>query len=190
MIGIPAPRHRNAPLAWALALVLACLAAVAPLRAQAPPPLDVPTSTVVHDELLAHLAGYWTLTGTMEGKEVRQYMTARWIVQEQFLQLHFVTANVPINAGCEAYDILMADPKTGRYSGHRFEASGPIPVETMGFGQRQGNEIDIDFDYPEGQVKWTLLWKPGAGQWELRERRQEKKVGHWVDIQTGILRPR
>ncbi len=43
------------------------------------------------DDLIAHLAGDWTLTGTIAGHEVTHDIEAAWVLGGYYLQIHEVS---------------------------------------------------------------------------------------------------
>jgi len=62
---------------------VACL-----LMAAAPASAQQPT---LHDDLLDRLAGRWTLSGTIAGRETTHEVDAEWTMNHQFLRVHEVS---------------------------------------------------------------------------------------------------
>jgi uncharacterized protein YjaZ len=52
-------------------------------------------STIFQDRLLDHLVGIWKLTGVVAGDSVENIFEAKWVLNHQFLQLHYKDVNVP-----------------------------------------------------------------------------------------------
>src|ERR1700682_191323 len=96
------------------------------------------------EPLLAHLVGAWTLTGRMGATSLEQDVTAKWTLQENYLEMHFLQSDssVPPNGTLyEAGYLIGYEPATGQYFLHLFDIFGSGFSKTIGVGTRQGNSI-------------------------------------------------
>ncbi|MGD0955714.1 MAG: DUF1579 family protein [Candidatus Acidiferrales bacterium] len=139
------------------------------------------TPSAWHDELVEHMAGTWNLEGTLAGKEAHHTVTAEWVLNHQFLQLHETTsASAP--APENRYDALWFigyDDVSERYVVHLLDIFGTRYSETLGYGTRNGNSIALVFEYPDGPFHTTYRWIPEDGSWRwLLE--QKDKNGKWT----------
>lgn len=66
-----------------------------------------------------------------------------------------------------------------RYVLHLLDGFGARFSETLGYGTRNGNQIQFVFEYPDGPFHTTYRWDPVNKTWQwLLE--QKDKNGKWV----------
>ena len=144
-----------------------------------PPPIDGP-SAILKDPLLEKLAGDWSVGGKLLGQPVKQKLTAGWVLNHQFLQLHFIAADEPPK-GEERYEALVYlgyDNMSERYVVHWIDVFGGRFSETLGFGKRDGDVIKLVFEYPDGPFQTTFALNEKAGTWSV-SMRQKDAAGAW-----------
>ena len=122
------------------------------------------------DKFLDRLVGSWTLTGNMGSIELRQKVNARWVIQDQFLEVHCieeesVKQDQPLY---EAVYMLGYDSQSEEYS---FGASYAL---TIGIGKRRADSIEFLFEYPNGIFSNTFAWDRETGGWEMLLRQKEE----------------
>jgi hypothetical protein len=143
------------------------------------------------DEFLEHLLGSWTLTGTMGTKRLNQRVDANWVLQGEFLQMHFVQDG-PAPQGQVPYEaiyMLGFDREAKKYVLQLFDTFGPAYSRTIGIGTRQGNAVEFLFDYPDGLFSNLFSWEPETGHWTMLLRQREG-TGPWKVFATKTLTPR
>jgi len=156
---------------------LLLIAALTPMRAlaQAPPEW--------HDDLVDHMAGVWSLTGQVMGRDTHHDVQAEWVLNHQFLRIHEKTsATAPSSERrYEAIWFLGYDSISERYVLHLMDVFGTRYSETLGYGTRDGNSIRFVFEYPDGPFHTTYRWSPETGSWQwLLE--QKDKDGKWTNF--------
>lgn len=130
-------------------------------------------------DLLDRLVGSWTLTGTMGAIELRQRVTARWVVGEQFLQMHFVQEG-PSDPGKPPYEALYLlgyDERSDQLVLHLFDTFGTSFSRTLGIGTRRGDAVELLFDYPSGLFSNTFAWDAKTDRWTMTLRQREADGG-------------
>ena len=128
------------------------------------------------DKFLDRLVGSWTLTGNMGSIELRQKVNARWVIQDQFLEVHCieeesVKQDQPLY---EAVYMLGYDSQSEEYSMHLFDTFGASYALTIGIGKRRADSIEFLFEYPNGIFSNTFAWDQETGGWEMLLRQKEE----------------
>jgi len=150
--------------------------------AQAPP--------MWHDDLVDRLAGNWTLSGQVLGREAHHNVEAEWVLNHQFVRIHEkTTPTAPASESrYEAIWFLGYDAVSGRYVLHLMDVFGARYSETLGYGTRDGNSLRFLFEYPDGPFYTTFRWIPDTGSWQwLLE--QKNKDGKWTNFADLKLAP-
>jgi hypothetical protein len=161
---------------------------LAPIRilAQAPPEWK--------DELVDHMAGAWTLTGQVMGRDAHHDVQAEWVLNHQFLRIHEKTAaGAPATERrYEAIWFLGYDAVSERYVLHPLDVFGGRYSETLGYGMRDGNAIRFVFEYPDGPFHTNYRWSPetGAWQWLLEQKDKDGKWTQFADLKLTRAVPR
>ena len=144
-----------------------------------PPPLDGPSVTF-KDPLVEALTGEWIATGKMMGRAFRHRISASWVLNHQFVQLHFLDLDEPAK-GHERYEALVylgRDNMSERYVAHWIDIFGGRMSEPLGFGTREGDAIRFVFEYPDSPFQTTFSWNAKAGTWGVLMR-QKSGAGAW-----------
>ena len=122
------------------------------------------------DDLVSRLEGNWLLTRKIRGTEVRNRVTAKWVLNHQFLQVHMRDVNEP--PAYEAIVLIGYVHATGQYVAHWTDTYGG-KFSAMGLGTRSANSIEFRFEYPDGPFFNTFTWNAAARQWVFRMEGQE-----------------
>jgi hypothetical protein len=143
-----------------------------------PPPLDG-AGVTFEDPLLDHLVGTWAVSGTIVGRPVQHRVTADWVLGHQFLRIH-ETSIVMANGkpDYEANPMIGYDHASERYVEHWIDVFGGRFSETLGYGTRSGDAIELVFEYPDGPFHSVLAWDSARAQWHWTMR-QRDAAGKW-----------
>jgi hypothetical protein len=145
------------------------------------------TEENVADDFLEGLLGSWNLTGTMGDIQLLQKVDARWVIQGEFLQMHFRQTNpAPEQQPYEAMYMIGQDSKAGQYIMHLFDTFGAGFSRTIGIGTRKGDAVEFIFDYPAGRFSNTFTRDRTFGKWEMLLRQLEDGGG-WKIFATKNL---
>jgi hypothetical protein len=132
-------------------------------------PADGP-KVIFRDDFIDNLAGNWTITRQVRGKEVHNTMTAQWVLNHQFLQLHMKdTADPP---QYEAIVLIGYSHADQQYIAHWCDTYGG-KFSSTGKGKRIGNSIEFQFDY-ESPFFNTFTWDESARSWTFKMESQDK----------------
>jgi hypothetical protein len=170
----------------AVALCALLFASVGRAQEQTSPP-DGPHH-IFQDDLLAHLAGEWKLTGSIRGKPAEHSVSAQWVLNHQFLQIHEKDSAAP-KAGKPGYEALVMigyDNASERYVAHWMDMYGGRFSETLGYGTRSGDQIEFVFEYPDGPFHTTFRWQAEKKQWQWLMRTKDD-AGKWTDFANLTL---
>jgi hypothetical protein len=128
-------------------------------RGDEPP---APQRGPLRDEFLQNLVGDWTVARKIRGTVVTNTLTAAWVLQHQFVQLHMKDAAEP--PGYEALVLIGYDAGRERYSAHWCDSFGG-QYAGVGYGRRVGQSIDFVFSYADGPFHNSFSWDPATGTW-------------------------
>jgi hypothetical protein len=128
-------------------------------------------STNISDQLLDHLVGRWTLSGTLAGKKTTHDISADWVLNHGYVRLHEVSREKD-STGAPAYEAIVfvcAEPNGGDYTCLWLDSTGSwgLSAQAMGRAKRQTNSIPFVFKDPDGSVSFenTLVYDPAADTW-------------------------
>jgi len=176
-----------------LAAALSLLLVPATLAAEEPPKkpeLDGPT-VVLKDALLDNLVGEWTATGKVMGRPLRHRLRAEYVLNHQFLKLHFEDLEEPAKGDTryEAMVFLGYDNLSERYVAHWIDVFGGRFSETLGYGKREPDAVALVFEYPDGPFHTTFRWAPKTATWSITMR-QKSAAGAWETFsEQSLARP-
>lgn len=142
-------------------LFLAALALASPLLSQEPLP---------RDRLLDRLAGSWVLRGPMAGRDVVHDVSFRWVLDNEYLEMHEVS-RMKSKAGIPDYEAIVyigRDPKTLEYSMLWLDntAYGAFAPGGTGRGIAAGDSIAFVFPEPGNRFHNTFVYNRRANTWE------------------------
>jgi hypothetical protein len=127
-----------------------------------------------HDDLIDNLAGTWKVEDEpAEHQSDRQEMQAEWVSNHSLLQMRPRT-------DAESWDTWTFgyDSDSHRYVLYLF----PVPgFDTPGYGNRDGNSIRYEFEYPGGGLHITFRWLPETDSWQW-SRERKNKDGKWTRL--------
>jgi len=157
------------------------------LAADPPPPVDGQGRTF-QDPLLDKMIGTWRMTGLVAGKPTDHMVTASWILDHQFLQIHEVGARDPKTgkAEYEALPTIGYDNASERYVAHWLDVFGGRFSEALGYGKRSGDAIEFVFEYPDGPFHTMFRWEAAQKQWRWLMT-QKNAQGRWVGFANLVL---
>ena len=133
-------------------------------------------SAIFKDELLENLIGIWELTGVVAGDSVVNTFEARWVLNHQFLQLHYKDVNVP--SQYEALVYVGFNHQENRYVVHWLDIFGGSYSEILGFGRRENNSITFVFKSSDSLLHNTFKWFPNQQKW-VSYIKQQDQDGKW-----------
>lgn len=122
------------------------------------------------DDLISRLEGTWHLSRKIRGTEVYNLVTARWVLNHQFLYVHMNDVKEP--PAYEAIVLIGFIHGSGKYVAHWTDTFGG-KFSAMGTGTRTGNSVEFRFEYPEGPFFNTFSWAPEQAQWTFRGESQD-----------------
>lgn len=128
----------------------------------------------MHDSLLDHLVGHWRVTREQKGKTVITSADADWVLNHQFVRLHYHDAT-PTASSYEAMVFIGRDNTSDRYVVHWLDLFGGRTSETLGYGTPVPNGIRLVFEYPEGPFVNTFTFDAGTGQWSTLMRQKDAR---------------
>jgi hypothetical protein len=174
--------------AGALSLAAALLSAAGPSPAAAQDELDGP-HRIFQDSLLDSLVGDWDLSGKMAHYDLKQHVTAQWVLNHQFLKIDFrETAEPPVaTVRYEGTEYIGYNNRELHYVMHLLDVWGGRYSETLGYGEREGDAIRFVFDYPDGLFHLLLTWHQDSGTWDMITLEQ-KPDGSWSTFSEKHLR--
>jgi len=129
------------------------------------------------DPLLEKLVGDWKVERKFpSGRTAINTVYAEWVLQHQFLELHYRDAAVP--ATYEAKILIGYDAVGKRYICHWADSFGG-DYSTDGFASREegSNVIEFKFAFHDGELTNRYAFDPGTGSWTSTIRQVEK--GEW-----------
>jgi len=121
------------------------------------------------DDLLDHLLGTWDVAGMVHGNPSKQTLQAEGVLHHQFLRVYeksrenVAQTNVPY----EGVLFIGYDSTDKHYVTHLMNVFGGRDSETLGYGERKGNEIKFVFKAPDGSVEEQFIWEADSKAWHL-----------------------
>lgn len=128
------------------------------------------------DTLLTQLEGQWTATGSIGTEKVFYQFSNRWVLNHQFFEMTFAdTATVPKYT---ARVFMGFDCKNARYVIHWMDNFGGAFSETLGYGEKNADSIEMHFNYSEGLLVNTFTYDLKKQEWTSNS--VIKSEGKWV----------
>ncbi len=139
------------------------------------------------DSLLNRFTGTWRMVGTVMGDSVEYICEVDWVLNHRFLRWHLKDIQQP--PGYEALVFIGWDDEKSRYVAHWLDVYGGKASRTLGFGTRNGNNLELLFDYPEGAFWDVLTFHPREGNWTFVIQ-QKNQQGLWKEFaKYRLMRP-
>ena len=151
--------HRLLQVGCAIALLAA---AAPPAGAEGEP--DGP-KRIFRDDFIERLVGRWNITRRIRDQEVRNTLSAQWVLNHQFLELHMKDVAEPPTY--EALVLIGYSYDDQRYIIHWCDTYGG-KFSSMGYGKRSKDRIEFEFPDPDTPFFNTFSWDSTAGRWEFR----------------------
>ncbi len=131
------------------------------------------------------------------GKRIEQFCEADWVLNHQFLRVHFMDAaskarrdrrgETILRADYEAMVFVGYDNKSERYVVHWLDVFGGRFSETLGFGTRtKRNSIRFAFEGPFGPLHNTFTWNPRSWIWSILLKQKDEN-GKWRVFADELL---
>ncbi|HEY6931439.1 MAG TPA: hypothetical protein VJA66_17345 [Thermoanaerobaculia bacterium] len=145
------------------------------------PARSLVAQTSADDALLERLDGSWVLRGALKGKSTTHDVTAAWILDGRYLQLHERSRETGDKGKpqYEAVILIGIDPATAEYQCLWLDSTGGGGLTTSAFGRgkRSGNSIPFLFRDPDGTISFSNTFSYDAGArawtWELDNVRKD-----------------
>jgi len=121
----------------------------------------------ISSDFLNLLIGQWELTGQMSTTPLQQAVTAQWVLENSFIELHF-TSTLPASESQPPYQAIYFigyDEREDTFVMHLLDTFGAGYSRVIGLGKRDGNSIPFVFQYPEGPFVNRLIWESGTQSW-------------------------
>ena len=135
--------------------------------------------TPFKDILLDRLVGSWKIIGKVMDDEVLQSCDANWVLNHQFLRIHFLDVKKR-PPEYEAMVFLGYDNMSERYIVHWLDVFGGRFSETLGYGKKKDEStILFVFEGPTGPLHNTLSWDSKSKTWKMLIR-QKNAEGKWT----------
>jgi hypothetical protein len=121
--------------------------------------------------LLERLDGSWILQGTLRGKTTTHDVTAAWILNGLYLQIHERSRETDDKGKpqYEAVILIGIDPATAEYQCMWLDstAGGGLMPSAFGRGKRTGDSIPFLFRDPDGTISFrnTFSYDASAQAW-------------------------
>ena len=125
---------------------------------------------IFQDDLISKLEGTWHLTRRIRGTEVQNTVSANWVLNHRFLQIHMKDVKSP--PAYEAIVLVGYIHASGQYVAHWCDTFGG-KFSAVGTGTRSGNSVEFRFAYPDGPFFNTFTWSPDTNQWVMRLESQD-----------------
>jgi len=130
----------------------------------------------LNDPLLDKLVGDWNVARKFpSGRTAKNVVHAEWILQHQFIELHYRDAATP--PSYEAIVLIGHDKLGKRYICHWADTFGG-DYSADGFAAEEGsNSMDFKFTFHDGELTNRYAFDPKSGSWTSTIRQVEK--GEW-----------
>ena len=149
------------------------------------------------DKLLDELVGNWEVTGRVAGDPLLHSCAAEWVLNHQFLRIHFVDIGSKGSKGKKAgrdehppYEAMVFvgyDNMSERYVVHWLDIFGGRFSETLGYGRREDrNSIKFLFEGGTGPLHNTLTWNSRKRTWSMAIDQKDAK-GKWTRFASESL---
>src|SRR6267143_3620003 len=139
---------------------------------------------IFQDKLLEELVGKWQVNGKIVGQQIEQYCEAHWVLNHQFLRVHFIDSmarnreikDISSHAEYEAMVFIGYDNMSERYVVHWIDIFGGRFSETLGYGNsRVQHSIRFVFEYATGPLHNTFACNTKNGTWSIQIKQKIRK---------------
>jgi hypothetical protein len=134
---------------------------------------------ILQDSLLDRFVGQWRVERTMHSRTTSSDLKAEWVLNRQFLFLHYQEPHASADTAYEAMVFIGYDNTSERYVAHWIDVFGGRFSETLGYGVREGKGVHFVFEYPDGPFHNTFTFDSAKGSWTSLMRTKNAR-GEWV----------
>jgi hypothetical protein len=147
------------------------------------------------DELLDRLVGKWNVTGKIVGQSIQQSCDAEWVLNHQFLKVHFLDTTprhspeeLKKNPIYEAIVFIGRDNMSERYVAHWLDTFGGRFSEILGYGflEGEGNSVRFVFEGAEFPLHNTFTWNSQDQTWSILIKQKNRK-GQWGTFAEELI---
>jgi hypothetical protein len=117
------------------------------------------------NDLLSHLEGSWTMTGTVLKKPVQYKAEGKWVLQNGFLSFHMLDTTLP--SPYEANLFIGIDSAKNQYVAHWLDKYGGAGSRVVGMGPLTPDKIEIVYPYEEGRFRNQFRYNQVLDRWSL-----------------------
>ena len=163
-----------------LILLLFLTPGAVPAQDQSPP---------FRDDLLDHLVGEWDASGLVHGTPSKQTFKAEWVLNHQFLRvMEKSTEKVAGQSFPFEGVFFFGYDNTGKhYVVHLMTVWGG-DSDSLGVGERKGNELKIAFSYGNDSVVNRFIWQPDTKRWRIVVQDGKSERPPYVDLEATSVR--
>ena len=140
----------------------------------------------LNDPLLEQMNGNWTGSGEVMGEKVGYRFSVQWVLNHQFLEMNF--SDTSANPAYVAKVSIGYDCDKKKYIIHWLDNFGAPYSETLGYGIRKGDAIEMSFDYPDGKMINTFSFDSNNHTWTSHAVSLNKD-GRWVSFANILMTP-
>lgn len=123
------------------------------------------------DSLLDHLVGRWILTGTIAGQQTTHDVSAAWVLNHQYVEIHEVSREKGKDGApeYEATAYIGWDQPSSQYVCVWLDDGGGISSQSLGHAPRNGDSIPLVFPDSSdgGKMHTTFAYKEVDDSWAL-----------------------
>jgi hypothetical protein len=132
------------------------------------------TDHLFHDDLLDHLVGRWNITSFAHGSPFTATIDADWVLNHQFLHIHFKGNDVVpwFGVPMEYEEYIGFNHKQHRYVVYGASIEGSDDFEGFCYAYRNENELKLiqKTISSEETVIQRMIWESESGSWILQSR--------------------
>ena len=140
----------------------------------------------LNDSLLEKMIGQWSGSGEVMGDKVGYSFKVEWVLNHQFLEMNF--RDTSANPAYVAKVSIGYDCDKKKYIIHWLDNFGAPFSETLGYGIRKGDAIEMSFDYPDGRMINTFSFDSNNQTWTSHAVSLNKD-GKWVPFANILMTP-
>jgi hypothetical protein len=119
-------------------------------------------SVLFQDSFIENLIGEWNLSRRFPGKMVHNRVSAQWVLNHQFVQLHMIDVESPPKY--EALVLIGYDHTAQEYVAHWCDLFG-ARYSAIGRGKLANGGVAFMFSYSDGPFVNTFTWNPKDKTW-------------------------
>jgi hypothetical protein len=142
-----------------------------------------------NDALLDNMTGHWTMAGDMGTQKVAYNFSAQWVLNHKFMEWD-ITDILKSPPSYTAKVYVGYDCKSNQYIVHWIDNMGGKFSETLGYGIKKGDAIEVKFKYPNAPSVNTISYDKAKGTWQFHLMWQDKNKKWSTWSKTMLVRKR